>query len=152
MALYSARGTLFAVPRRAAGDVRAACGDGDGAPPGRPHTPRPLPGGDGTRDRRRRTASLHRARVPRLPRLRAARAGLRASAVRHVSVRTPRPVLVQGPGDLSKLRRAEGRASGTPIRPPSRAPPPDCPRRASEAFEIGATPRCRRPGDGGSCP
>src|SRR5256884_1394453 len=58
------------VPRRAAGGLRATVAGGDGAPPSRAHAPRPLSRGDGRRQRRRRRAALHRARVPRLPRLR----------------------------------------------------------------------------------
>src|SRR5439155_14703272 len=57
-------------PRRAAGGLRATVAGGDGAPPSRAHAPRPLSRGDGRRQRRRRRAALHRARVPRLPRLR----------------------------------------------------------------------------------
>jgi len=87
-------GTALAVPRRAAGGLRATVGGGHGAPPGRAHPPRALPRGDGRRDRRRRGAALHRARVPRLPGLRRARPGLRPRAMRRVPVRAPRAVLL----------------------------------------------------------
>src|SRR5262249_17741842 len=111
------RGTAFAVPRRAAGPLRTARDDGHGAAPGGARAPRPLPGGDRRRHRWHRPTPLHRGRAPRLPRLRPARAGLRPGAVRPVSLRTPPPVLVQNPRDLSELRRApHGRASGAPRR------------------------------------
>src|SRR5438876_7495146 len=93
------------VPRRAAGGLRATVAGGGGAPPRRAEAPRPLSPGDGRRQRRRRRAALHRARVPRLPRLRGPRPRLRPRAVRRLPVRAPRPVLLQGTRRLPELRR-----------------------------------------------
>src|SRR5438094_8294717 len=109
--------TALAVPRRVAGGLRATVAGGDGAPPSRAHAPRPLSRGDRRGQRRRRRAALHRARVPRLPRLRGPRPRLRPRAVRRLPVRAPRPVLLQGTRRLPELRRpAHGRAGGAPRR------------------------------------
>ena len=66
-----------------------------------------------SRRRREQPASLRRARVPRLPRLRGVGRGLHAAAVSRVCVRASRPLLVQAPGLLSELwGAADGGARG----------------------------------------
>jgi len=90
--------------------VRAPCGRGEraarsGLPPPRaredrslhhrPRPPRDVPG-RGSRAGRRRLSPFHRARVPALPLLWSARAGLRARSLPRVPLRAPRRLQLQG--------------------------------------------------------
>jgi hypothetical protein len=96
----------FALPTRAARDLRAASGNRHRPSPGDAPSPRPLPGGDGCSPRRRRLPRFIERELRDFPGCGDLERGFARGALRHLPVRTPRPVLMQGPRDLSQLLRA----------------------------------------------